>query len=82
MEIIIAHIPEAEINELYEGIDGIILAYYQYTNSILGVLENMKNNYDSSSLDISKLFEEIKDPEAFETLKQIAPAMVGLNQSN
>ncbi len=78
-DIILINIPEAERQEIEEGINGIIVAYYQYTNSILGILETMKNNYDSSALDISKLLEEINSPEAFETLKQIAPAMVGPN---
>lgn len=80
MDTILENVPEKEIAEVYEGIDGIVLAYYQYTNSILGVLENLKNNYDASALDVSKLLEEIKDPAAFEVLKQIAPTMVGLNQ--
>ena len=79
-EVITSNIPEVELEELYNGIEGIIMAYYQYTNSILGVLENMKQNYDSSALDISKFMKELNNPEAFETLKQIAPAMVGLNQ--
>jgi hypothetical protein len=78
-EVISSNIPEAELKELQEGINGIIVAYYQYTNSILGVLESMKQNYDSSALDISKLLAELNNPEAFETLKQIAPAMIGLN---
>lgn len=82
MEVITSAIPEVELNTVYEGIDGIILAYYQYTNSILGVLDNMKNNYDATSLDISKILSEINDPAAFETLKQIAPAILGSNQTN
>ena len=78
-EVISSNIPEAELQELQNGIDGIIIAYYQYTNSILGVLENIKQNYNSKELDISELLGQINDPQAFETLKQIAPAMVGLN---
>lgn len=80
LQTIADNIPDEERVELYRGIEGIIVAYHQYTNSILGVLENVKNNYDGSALDISKLLAEINNPEAFETLKQIAPAMVGLNQ--
>ena len=78
-KVICDNIPEAELGELQNGIDGIIVAYYQYTNSILGVLENVKQNYDAKELDISQLLEQVSDPEGFETLKQIAPAMVGLN---
>lgn len=74
---IISNIPEAEMDELNRGIEGIVIAYYQYTNSILGILDNIKQNYNSKELDISQLLSEIKDPEAFEILKQIAPAMVG-----
>ena len=80
LEIITSNIPEEELNEVYKGVDGIVLAYYQYTNSILGVLENLKQNYNAKELDIAALLEQIKDPEAFETLKQIAPAVIGLNQ--
>lgn len=78
-EVISSNIPQEELQELQNGIDGIIQAYYHYTNSILGVLENVKQNYDAKELDISQLLEQMSDPEAFETLKQIAPAMVGLN---
>lgn len=76
---IIDNIPEEEINEVNEGIDGIILAYYQYTNSILGILENVKQNYNAKEMDISELLNQINDPEAFGILKQIAPAIVGQN---
>ena len=82
LEVITSNIPEKELKELYAGIDGIIVAYYQYTNSILGVLDNIKQNYSAQEMDISKLLAEINDPEAFETLRQIAPAMVGLTSSN
>ena len=78
-EVISSNIPEVELKECQNGIDGIILAYQQYTNYILGVLENIKQNYNSKALDISELLGQINDPQAFETLKQIAPAMVGLN---
>jgi hypothetical protein len=79
MEVITSNIPEKELKELQNGIDGIILAYYQYTNSILGVLDSVKQNYSAQEMDISKLLAEINDEKSFDILKQIAPAMVGLN---
>ena len=80
LEVITSSIPDKELKELYAGIDGIIVAYYQYTNSILGVLDNIKQNYSAQEMDISKLLAEINDEKSFDVLKQIAPAMVGLTQ--
>lgn len=80
LEVITSNIPDKELKELYAGIDGIIIAYYQYTNSILGILDNIKQNYSAQEMDISKLLAEINDEKSFDVLKQIAPVMVGLTQ--
>ena len=78
-EVVSSNIPQKELEELEKGIEGIIIAYYQYTNSILGVLDNIKQNYNNEEINITQLLSQINDPEAFNVLKQIAPTIVGLN---
>jgi hypothetical protein len=79
-EQVIGAIPEREYAELLRGIDGIIEAFYKYRNSVLGILDAMKSDYTGLDMDLANIIEQIKDPEALEILKKIAPSMVGLNQ--
>ena len=68
---VINAIPESEKNMIECGVDATAAALYQYQNSALGILDTIKENFEDSALDLSKLSEEIMDPEALDLIKAI-----------
>ena len=68
-------IPEEEYEELIDGIEESIEAYYKYRNSVMGILENVKTNYNMLDLDITQLQDKIKDPESLTLLKELMPLL-------
>ena len=68
---IIAAIPEEEYNFVIDGIDDTIEAVYTYQNSVLGILENITQDYYNLELDAQKLQEKIADPNTVSLLKDI-----------
>jgi hypothetical protein len=47
LELILNNIPEEEKQQVFEGAESIVKAYYQHINSILGVLETVKTQYQA-----------------------------------
>ena len=68
---IIAAIPEEEYNFVIDGIDDTIEAVYTYQNSILGILENVSQDYSNLNFDASKIQDALRDPNNLELLKDI-----------
>lgn len=68
---IIAAIPEEEYNFVIDGIDDTIEAVYTYQNSVLGILENITQDYSNLELDAQKLQEKIADPNSVSLLKDV-----------
>lgn len=56
-------------NSVYDTIENI----YQYRNSVMGILENVKNDYDSLNLDANALTDKLLNPENLSVLKELAP---------
>ena len=54
-------IPVGEYGELYKGIWESVEAIYTYRNSIMGVLDNVSNDYDNVNVDVNKTIEQIKN---------------------
>lgn len=73
LKMVLDAIPLSEITELLTGADKSIESFYKYRTSVLGILDVLKSDYSNLNLDINKLMQEIKDPEALGVLKQIAP---------
>ena len=71
LEKIINAIPQAEYDELIKGIYDTVDAVYSYENSVLGILNAISKDYEDTSFDISKLQEEIANPENITLLKNI-----------
>ena len=66
---IISAIPEIEYNSLAKGINDSIEAIYKYQNSILGLLDIIKQDYSNIQLDIDALNKNITDPELLNFIK-------------
>ena len=68
---VLDNIPEKEINMIFSGVWRSIESVYQYQNSVLGVLDIIKTDYNSMKLDIDSLNQAITDPETLEFVKSI-----------
>lgn len=68
---IISAIPEDEYNFVINGIDDTIDAFYNYRQSIYGILESVSEDYSNLDLDATKLQQEIANPENLALLKQV-----------
>ena len=66
---IIEAIPEREYSEVCCGVWNSIDAIYKYQNSVLGLLDTIKTDYNNMKLDIDSLNQAITDPEMLEFVK-------------
>lgn len=64
-------IPSDEKNDILFGIEDSIEAVYKYQNSVLGLLDTIKTDYNNLSLDIEKLKEGVADPQLLEMINGI-----------
>lgn len=72
---VVSAIPEEEYNFIIDGIDDTIEAVYTYQNSILGILENVSQDYSNLNFDASKIQDALRDPNNLELLKDILTKM-------
>ena len=68
---IMAAIPEQEYEFVITGVDNTIKAFYEYQNSIYGILDIVGQDYSNLDLDAQKIQKEIGDPENLELLKSV-----------
>lgn len=68
---VIEAIPYDEINSLIVAISDTIDAFYRYRNSVLGILENISNDYSNLNLDASAIQQKLADPENMELLRSV-----------
>lgn len=64
-------IPEAEYHEILCGVSDSIDAIYTYRNSVMGILEQVSQDYSNLDLDVTKIQEKLADPENMEFLKEV-----------
>ena len=64
-------IPEAEYNEVLCGVSDSIDAIYTYRNSVMGILEQVSQDYSALDLDATKIQEKLADPENMAFLKEV-----------
>ena len=70
-----AAIPEKEINTVIDWLEESLESIYKYNYSVMGILENVKTNYNMLDLDITQLQDKIKDPESLTLLKELMPLL-------
>lgn len=68
---VIKLIPEEEYCRLVSAIDDTITAVYAYQNSIMGILDNISQDYSNLSLDATDIQSKLADPQNMEFLKSI-----------
>ena len=68
---VIAAIPENEYALLLGWIDETIEAFYTYRNSVMGIMEQISEDYSNLSLDATEIQQKLADPQNLELLKNI-----------
>ena len=68
---VIKAIPEPEYDEILTGIKQTIKSVYKYQNSILGILDNISQDYSNLNLDATEIQKKLADPNSIELLKGI-----------
>jgi hypothetical protein len=71
MEEIITAIPEEEYSNICSGVWNTIEAIYKYQNSVLGVLDTIKEDYSNLQFDAEEIKTKIGDPNNLELLKNV-----------
>ncbi len=61
LKTIIGYIPEEEIKTVENGIAETIEAFYKYQNSVLGLLDTIKTDYNDLGLDIEALTNNLQN---------------------
>jgi hypothetical protein len=75
VDVVFEAIPQYELNTLEDGVKETTEAFYKYQNSILGLLDTMKQDYSDLDFDIAKLQEGIQNPEMVGFLKDVLTKM-------
>lgn len=68
---VIDAIPATEYKTLIEGIHSTIDAFYNYRNSIMGILDTLKTDYSSLNFDAAEIQQKLADPENMALLKDV-----------
>ena len=64
-------IPAEEYGRLTKAINDTITAVYAYQNSVMGVLDNISQDYGNLSLDATDIQSKLADPQNMEFLKSV-----------
>ena len=72
---VIKNIPENEYREIVLGIKDSIEAIYKYQNSALGILDNIKSNYNQTEFDVEALQKALADLGNSPVVKEILPLL-------
>ena len=68
---VIAAIPENEYALLLGWIDETIEAFYTYRNSVMGIMEQISEDYSNLSLEATEIQQKLADPQNLEFLKNV-----------
>lgn len=68
---IISVIREKDWAEIQENVWATIKNIYDYQNSVLGILDSVKNDYSSLNFDAAEIQEKLADPENMQLLKDV-----------
>ena len=63
---------------IYHGVEDTAKAFYAYQNSILGLLDGIKKNYNETEFDVNKLQETVQQMADSPLVKDILP-LLGLD---
>lgn len=68
---VLDNIPNKEYDEIIEYTNKSVKAYYNYKNSVMGILENISADYSNLNLDATEIQKKIGDPENMALLKDV-----------
>lgn len=68
---VMSHIEAVELDYIFTSIDKSVKSVYDYTNSVMGVLDRVKTDYSELNLDAEEIRKQLTDPEATGLLKDI-----------
>ena len=72
---VLKNIPEDEYTEIVLGVKDSIEAVYKYQNSALGILDNIKSNYNQTEFDVEALQKALADLGNSPIVKEILPLL-------
>lgn len=64
-------IPKEEYVRLTKAVNDTITAVYTYQNSVMGILDNISQDYSNLSLDATDIQSKLADPQNMELLKSV-----------
>lgn len=71
IELVYNAIPTAEVEFLRESVWDSVDAIYTYRNSAMGILENMKNNFDELNFNTNEIQQTLSNPENLTLLRDV-----------
>ena len=71
IEKIIEIIPEEEYNLIWSGVKRSVSSFYDYKNSVLGILENITADYSALDYEAADIQKKLNDPQNMELLRGI-----------
>lgn len=71
LDMILDAIPKGENYSISEGIYKTSKAIYEYRNSVKGILEHIKNNYDDLNFNVNEITEKLGDAQNLEFVKDL-----------
>lgn len=72
---VVAMIPEDEYQFLIDGIDSSMDAFYNYQNSVMGILDRVSADYSNLDMDATAIQKKIADPANVTLLKNVLEKM-------
>lgn len=68
---VISAIPPVEYDFVVDGVQDTVAAYYAYQNSVLGILENVSQDYSNLNFEASDIQKKLADPDNLALLKDV-----------
>ena len=69
--IIFDAIPDEELNILYDGVEDTIESVYKYQNSVLGIMDTLKTDYNNLDLDVTEISSKLTNSDTLGLVKDI-----------
>lgn len=75
IEKMMKHLPETEINAIFSGVWRSVESIYNYQNSALGIINNIKNNYNETEFDVEQMQKAVQDLAKSPLVQDILPLL-------
>lgn len=72
---ILEHIPASEYEYICQGIQDTVVAFYQYQNSALGIIDNLRNRYNDTEMNVEELQVLLAELAQSPVMQNILPMM-------